>query len=519
MPSPPEHTLFYTLTVQALCFTLAVVFIVLIYAWLAYLLGNGSLRHVPGPWYCKVSNIPLSIYEILCRRSDIILNLHKKYGPVVQIAPNEVSVADLEATKQIYGTKDRWAKSDYFDHFMGYGRRSIFATKPYEDHRIKRKYTSSFYQAKAIYKLPEIEEHIKFRSLAVLDQVRNGEDVDAFSLTSWYALDNITFLVFGPNHGTHSVDQTCTEREILEGLKYQQFIGPFRYRCPRLYNYASLLLQRASSRFQYLSADVKFPTWCEKKLFAALKDPHLNETHSLVRHLWELKQDDTNNGSIDVPYMAAEVLDNIDAAEATIVVTATYLIWKLTEAPEWQDKIRKELSALPKQDDGCPSFADIDTRVPSLEACLREVYRLHPSSSGKNERLVPSGGRTLAGVFVPEHTVVTSSVLALHYDGEVYSDPDRFLPCRWIDGSEEQRKVLDAQLIPFGYGGRVCLGKALATMELKLLIVSLYLEHESLATLATNAVSMKQCSTHDAVPRGLECVVRFRRMKDNATLE
>lgn len=141
MPSPPEHTLFYTLTVQALCSTLSVVFIVLIYAWLAYLLGIGSLRHVPGPWYCKVSNIPLNIYEILCRRSDIILDLHKKYGPVVQIAPNEVSVADLEATKQIYGTKDRWAKSDYFDHFMGYGRRSIFATKPYEDHRIKRKYT------------------------------------------------------------------------------------------------------------------------------------------------------------------------------------------------------------------------------------------------------------------------------------------------------------------------------------------------------------------------------------------
>ncbi|KAH7151239.1 cytochrome P450 [Fusarium sp. MPI-SDFR-AT-0072] len=144
---------------------------------------------------------------------------------------------------------------------------------------------------------------------------------------------------------------------------------------------------------------------------------------------------------------------------------------------------------------------------------------MHPSSSGKNERLVPLGGRTLAGVSVPEHTVVTSSVLALHYDEEVYSDPDRFLPGKWIDGGEEQRKALDAQLIPFGYGGRICLGKALTTMELKLLIASLYLEHESLATLTTDAVSMKQCSTHDAVPRGLKCVVRFRRMKDNATLE
>ncbi|KAG5806179.1 hypothetical protein H9Q74_006672 [Fusarium xylarioides] len=519
MPSPLEHTFFSTLTIQALFFTLAVVFIVLIYAWLAYLLSNGSLHHVPGPWYCKVSSIPLSIYEILCRRNDIILDWHKKYGPIVQISPNEVSVADLEATKQIYGTKDRWAKSDYFDHFMGYGRRSVFATKPYEDHRIKRKYTASFYQAKTIYKLPEIEEHVKSRSLAVLHQVRNGEDVDILSLTSWYALDNITFLIFGPNHVTHAVDQACPERGILEGLKYQQFIGPLRYRCPRLYSYISLLLQTVSSRFQYLSADEQFPTWCGGKLSAVLRDPRLSETHSLVRHLWELKQNDTNNGSIDVPYMAAEVLDNIDAAEATIAVTATYLIWKLTEAPEWQDKIRQELSVLPKQDDGYPSFTDIDTRVPSLEACLREVYRMHPSSSGKNERVVPLGGRTLAGVFVPEHTVVTSSVLALQYDGEVYSDPERFVPRRWIDGSEEQRKVLDAQLMPFGYGGRICLGKALATMELKLLIASLYLDHESMATLTTSAVSMKQCSTHDAVPRGLKCIVRFRGMKDTATLE
>ncbi|KAF5690926.1 benzoate 4-monooxygenase cytochrome P450 [Fusarium circinatum] len=446
MPSPPEHTLFYTLTIQALLFTLAVVSIVLIYAWLVYRLGNSSLRHVPGPW------------------------------------------------------------------------RSIFATKPYEDHRIKRKYTSSFYQAKTIYKLPEIEEHVNSRSLAVLDQVRHGGD-DVFSLTSRYALDNITFLVFGPNHGTHSVDQTCTERGILEGLKHQQFIGPLRYRCPWLYNHASDLLQRLSSRLRYLSADEEFPAWCQKKFFAALKGAPLNESHSLVRHLWELKEDGAHDGSIDVPYMAAETLDNIDAAEATIAVTATYLICKLTEAPEWQRKIRQELSALPKQDDGCLLFADIDTRVPSLEACLREVYRMHPSSSGKNERVVPLGGRTLAGVFVPEHTVVTSSVLALHYDGEVYSDPDRFLPRRWIDSSEEERKALDAQLIPFGYGGRTCLGKALATMELKLLIAGLYLEYESMATSVTSAESMKQCSTHDAVPRGLKCVVMFRRVKNNATPE
>ncbi|KAI1011923.1 hypothetical protein LB503_004492 [Fusarium chuoi] len=150
-----------------------------------------------------------------------------------------------------------------------------------------------------------------------------------------------------------------------------------------------------------------------------------------------------------MPYIAAEILDNIDAAEASIA--------KLTEVPEWQDTIHQELASLPKPDDGCVSFENIDTQVSSLEACLREVYRMYPSSSGKNERVAPLGGRILAGVFVPENTVVASSVLALHYDGEVHSDPDMFLPHRWIDGSEEQRNILDMQLIPFGYGGRTCL--------------------------------------------------------------
>lgn len=139
-------------------------------------------------------------------------------------------------------------------------------------------------------------------------------------------IENITYLVFGRNHRTHAVDQACTERGILKGLNYRQFIGPLRYRCPRLHNCASRLLQGVSSRFKYLSADKEFPTWCEKRLSTALKDPALSETHSLVRHLWELKQNDTNKGSIDMPYIAAEILDNIDAAEASIAVTATYLI-------------------------------------------------------------------------------------------------------------------------------------------------------------------------------------------------
>jgi cytochrome P450 len=89
-------------------------------------------------------------------------------------------------------------------------------------------------------------------------------------------------------------------------------------------------------------------------------------------------------------------------------------------------------------------------------------------------------------------------------------DPHLFAPERWLDQDEQTWKLRDAQLIPFGYGARICLGKALATMELKLLMARLYRSYETVMTASSSPEAMWQSSTHDAVPRGLKCVVKFQ---------
>ncbi|KAJ6439046.1 benzoate 4-monooxygenase cytochrome P450 [Purpureocillium lavendulum] len=488
---------------------LPVIVVILHYGLLRPLL-YGRLRHVPGPWHSKISSLLLAIHDLSYRRNDQILQWHRLYGPVIRIAPNEVSVATLQATKDVYCSSRRWEKSGYFDHFMGYGTRSVFATKPYEEHRKKRRLTSSFYRASTIYKLPEIERHIQERSLAVLSRIQPGQATDVYSLTDWYALDNITFLVLGPQYCTHSVDHDCLERHLLMDLKYQQFVGPLRVRFPQLYKYASRFLATLSRHFGFLVADDEFASWCQSRFQTAANDPAVTQTHSLLQHLSNTDKAHIGEGTADLQYIGAEVLDNINAAEATIAVTATYLIWRLTEAPQWQRRIRAELSRLPIQEDGSLTFADVNDNVPSLEACLREVYRLHPASSGRAERIVPKGGHYMSGIYLPENTIVTTSVQALHRDEAIYSDPNLFVPERWLDQDEETWKLRDAQLIPFGYGGRICLGKALATMELKLLMARLYRNHETVMTASSNAESMRQCSTHDAVPKGLKCVVQFQ---------
>ena len=489
------------------------VILLLVSGWFTYRL-HGRLCHVPGPWLSKVSILHLGLYDFWYRRNDQILQWHRQYGPIVCIAPNEVSVATLEDTKDIYGTTYRWPKSDYFDYFMGYNMRSVFATKPYKEHRAKRRLISAFYQPSTIYKLPDIEQHVQERSQVVMRQIQHDQEVDVYSLTDWYALDIITYLTLGPDFCSRSIEFGCPEREILAGLKHQQFAGPFRIRYPNAYHYFSCICGKLSSRLSYLLADDDLASWCEQRISTAIEAPGIFDSHSLLRHLLEIRENDETKGLLDRQYIAAEILDNINAAEATVAVTATYLIWRLTATPEWQHKIRKELTALPVRTDGSLSFADLDSRVPSLEACLREVYRLHPASSGRAERIVPRGGHVLSGIYLPQGTIVTTSVLALHRDEDVFPDPERFLPGRWLDADPSTRKIREAHLIPFGYGGRVCLGKALATLEIKVLIANMYLRHETVMGLSTTPESMRQCSTHDAVPKALKCVVRFQNVAE-----
>lgn len=53
--------------------------------------------------------------------------LHKKYGPVVRIAPNEVSFASLEAVKEIYASGGSgYDKTEFYDLFRQFGVKYVY---------------------------------------------------------------------------------------------------------------------------------------------------------------------------------------------------------------------------------------------------------------------------------------------------------------------------------------------------------------------------------------------------------
>lgn len=92
------------------------------------------LRKVPGPRVSLFTSWILKYHEFQARRTAYVHSLHQKYGPVVRIAPNEVSFASLEGVKEIYGSGGSgYNKTEFYDLFTVYGRRTMFSTLNKED--------------------------------------------------------------------------------------------------------------------------------------------------------------------------------------------------------------------------------------------------------------------------------------------------------------------------------------------------------------------------------------------------
>ncbi|KAG4423108.1 hypothetical protein IFR04_003745 [Cadophora malorum] len=69
-----------------------------------YRLFLSPLSHFPGPLLWSISRLPYAYHVYVGRIIYTIASLHDTYGPVVRVAPNEISFITPEAWNDIYGT-------------------------------------------------------------------------------------------------------------------------------------------------------------------------------------------------------------------------------------------------------------------------------------------------------------------------------------------------------------------------------------------------------------------------------
>lgn len=112
---------------------------------------------------------------------------------------------------------------------------------------------------------------------------------------------------------------------------------------------------------------------------------------------------------------------------------------------------------------------DVIERLHYVHSCSNEVLRFYPPVGAFYRKAI----RTLqiGGFQVPKDWVVSCSVRETQQTSKFFHDPDRFLPERWLQMSEEQREKLRYDYLPYGVGARVCVGRRLAVIFQAILVV------------------------------------------------
>lgn len=81
---------------------------------------------LPGPAISKLTSLVLKWNELRANRTLYVHALHQQHGPVVRLAPGEVSFASWDAVKEIYCSGGSgYDKTDFYDLFKIFGRRWV----------------------------------------------------------------------------------------------------------------------------------------------------------------------------------------------------------------------------------------------------------------------------------------------------------------------------------------------------------------------------------------------------------
>ena len=164
----------------------------------AYRLFFHPLAQIPGPKLAALTFLYQTYHSFKdgSRFYRQVGLLHKKYGPIVRITPNEVSLSDPENYETIYYVGSKYAKDPrYYDAFgMEY---ASFTSCPNELHRLRRGPLNKFFSRAAVLELQSIVQEKADKLCALITKnSKAGEMLDIHHGCRAVSIDVITEYMF-----------------------------------------------------------------------------------------------------------------------------------------------------------------------------------------------------------------------------------------------------------------------------------------------------------------------------------
>jgi cytochrome P450 len=181
----------------------------------------------------------------------------------------------------------------------------------------------------------------------------------------------------------------------------------------------------------------------------------------LLDLLLQARDEETGVGLTDQE-LRDEALTIFAAGHETTANALAWTWYLLATHPEAKARFHEEVDRVLQ---GRPPTADDLQQLPYTRAIFDESLRLYPPAPAVQRKA--STSCTVGGISLPEGAFVLVGTSNLHKHPDFWSNPEQFLPERWLD---DQRPRSRYAYMPFGAGPRACVGIHFASVEGPLLL-------------------------------------------------
>jgi cytochrome P450 len=169
--------------------------------------------------------------------------------------------------------------------------------------------------------------------------------------------------------------------------------------------------------------------------------------------------------------------------------TLSWLLYELCKHPENKQRLIEEVDEYWRNNDGVENYETFD-QLPFMTQCITETLRMWPALANgtyreleRDDKITGLNGEK---VLVKKGTYCQIINWTRHRNSELWGDDvNEFNPDREFKGSEiwdykgfGHYNVSSERFSPFTYGPRNCLGKNFSQMEMRLILLNIFKDHD-----------------------------------------
>ncbi|PVU92182.1 hypothetical protein BB560_006076, partial [Smittium megazygosporum] len=426
------------------------------------------LSYLPGPWWAKFTSFPYMLQRVLGESDRFSSKLHKEYGQVVRVGPNEVSISNTRDLKIILSSY-RYPKSQAYTNTEP-RQSNIFTTRSEEMNRVRRRQIAPAFSKEGLASVEDLVMKVGILSLKKkIDteiKLGNGKYVaNYYKLFQNLTSDVISELAFGKsfnaiqNDGNEVIDWVHSVI-IISSLKA---IFPFVSYFPLVLN----KLEEEKRNLIYHNFDA-----IENRR-ALMDSGKYKQSRKDILHMY-LTSVNSDGKKLSYYEIISESIFMLVAGIDTTSVSMTWLLHFYTIYPEVYKKVLDEIDANFPDRTTPITYDQVCEKLKYFIATVYECLRMKPPVNGSLPRDSSSDGVQLSSCYIPKDVHLLLYTEGAHRNKHIWTDPEKFIPERFMGKGEKLKK----ELFAFSSGVRICPGRNLGLMEIYTVMTNLLRDYD-----------------------------------------